>query len=186
MDEALSVSAEPDRDAILWWPLWLAIAGEQTDRADAARRRRRTAEVTGAVAAGRRYADVLERSTKASIEADGPSLAGRRRAQRRRGGSQVARGPIGPAAWASALEARRALKQAWELAYAQYRHAEAILESGSSIADAAILLRDACTRWRSTSAQLHSWIAIEALAVARPDPVRSRRGRRSGRDVNRY
>lgn len=70
MESALSASAEPDRDATLWWPLAKAIGGE-ADRADAARRRRRNAEVEEAVAAGRRFAEVLRRSAHSAIEADG-------------------------------------------------------------------------------------------------------------------
>jgi DNA-binding CsgD family transcriptional regulator len=142
MDEALSVSSEPDRDAILWWPLRKAIAGE-ADRAEAARRRRRTAELTEALAAGRRYADVLKRSTTAAIEADGPSplvvaeLIGAEAEENRLEGQPDAAG------WAAAIEARRALKQPWELAYAQFRQAEAALASGGPATDAAIPLRDA-------------------------------------------
>ena len=70
MESALAASPEPDRDATLWWSLLKAIGGE-ADRADAARRRRRSAEVEEAVAAGRRFADVLRRSANAAIEADG-------------------------------------------------------------------------------------------------------------------
>lgn len=141
-DEALSVSAEPDRDAILWWPLRKAIAGE-ADRADAARRRRRTAEVTDALAAGRRYADILKQSTTAAIEADGPSplvvaeqIGGEAETRRLEGEPD-------PVAWASAVDARRAVKQPWELAYAQYRQAEAVLASGGSAEEAAGLVRAA-------------------------------------------
>jgi DNA-binding CsgD family transcriptional regulator len=141
-DEALSVSAEPDRDAILWWPLRKAIAGE-ADRADAARRRRRTAEVTEALAAGRRYADILKRSTTAAIEADGPSplvvaeqIGGEAETRRLEGEPD-------PVAWASAVEARRAVKQPWELAYAQYRQSEAVLAKAAPADEAAGLLRTA-------------------------------------------
>ena len=70
MEAALSASPEPDRDAILWWSLLKAIGGE-ADHADAARRRRRAVEAEEAVAAGRRFADVLRRSAQRAIDADG-------------------------------------------------------------------------------------------------------------------
>jgi DNA-binding CsgD family transcriptional regulator len=142
MDEALSTSAEPGRDAILWWPLRKAVGGE-ADRAEAARRRRRTAEAAEAVAAGRRFADVLMRSTTAAIEADGPSplvvaeLTGAEAEARR------LEDHPDPATWASAVDARRALAQPWELAYAQYRLAEAVLAAGGLASDAAIPMREA-------------------------------------------
>lgn len=142
MESALAASLEPDRDATLWWSFLKAIGGE-ADRADAARRRRRIAEVDEAVAAGRRFAAVFRRSAHAAIEADGagPMV----RAELRSADAEESRleGRSDPARWAAAVEARSELEQPWELAYARYRHGEAILASGAPAADAAVPLREA-------------------------------------------
>jgi DNA-binding CsgD family transcriptional regulator len=162
MESAISASAEPDRDATLWWPLAKAIGGE-ADRADAARRRRRNAEVEEAVAAGRRFAEMLRRSADAAIEADGagPMI----RAELLSADAEESRlmGWSDPALWLVAIEARNELGQPWELAYARYRHAEAILASGAPSVDAAVPLREAHTAARSLGAAPLR-IAIEALA----------------------
>ena len=142
MEAALAASPEPDRDAILWWPLRKAIGGE-ADYADAARRRRRAGEVEEAIATGRRFAAVLRRSAHVAIEADGggPMV----RAELLTAAAEESRlmGQPDPASWAAAVAARSELDQPWELAYARYRHAEAILASGAPAADAAIPLREA-------------------------------------------
>jgi DNA-binding CsgD family transcriptional regulator len=142
MDAALSASTEPDRDATLWWSLLKAIGGE-ADHADAARRRRRKAEMDDAVAASRRFAAVFRRSAHDAIEADGagPMV----RALLRSADAEESRlaGWPDPARWAAAIEARTEVEQPWELAYARYRHAEAILASGGSAVDAAVPLRAA-------------------------------------------
>jgi DNA-binding CsgD family transcriptional regulator len=162
MEAALSASPEPDRDAILWWPLRKAIGGE-ADHADAARRRRRAREVEEAVGAGRRFAAVLRRSAQIAIEADGggPMI----RAELRSADAEESRleGRTDPAGWAAAVEARRALEQPWELAYARYRHAEAILASGAPAVEAALALREAHAAARGLGAA-PLLIAIEALA----------------------
>lgn len=136
MDTALAASPEPERDAILWWPLLKAVGGE-ADHAEAARRRRRTIDVEQAIAAGLRFAAVLRVSAGAAIEADG-------------GGPMIRAGLLGAEAeesrlvgrsdatlWEAVVEARDALGQPWEAAYARYRLAEAILASGGSSAAAA-------------------------------------------------
>jgi DNA-binding CsgD family transcriptional regulator len=162
MDAALAASPEPDRDAILWWPLHKAIGGE-ADHADAARRRRRTLEVEEAIAAGRRFADVLRRSARNAIEADGagPMV----RAELCSADAEESRlvGLPDPASWAVAAEARRELDQTWELAYARYRHAEALLASGAPAIEAADPLREAHTAAKGLGAEPLR-IAIEALA----------------------
>jgi DNA-binding CsgD family transcriptional regulator len=162
MEAALSASPEPDRDAILWWPLHKAIGGE-ADRADAARRRRRTLEVEEAIAAGRRFAEVLRLSARKAIDADGggPMI----RAELRSAIAEESRlvGVPDPKSWAAAVEARRELEQPWELAYAQYRHAEAILASGAPAVDAAVPLREAHAAASGLGAAPLR-IAIEALA----------------------
>ena len=162
MESALSASAEPDRDATLWWSLVKAIGGE-ADRADAARRRRRNAEVEEAVAAGRRFAGFFRRSAQHAIEADGagPMV----RAELLSADAEVSRleGGSDPARWVAAIEARHELDQPWELAYTRYRHAEAILASGAPAVDAAVPLREAHTSASSLSAAPLR-IAIEALA----------------------
>ena len=162
MESALAASPEPDRDATLWWSLLKAIGGE-ADRADAARRRRRIAEVDEAVAAGRRYLTVFRRSAHAAIEADGagPMI----RAQLNSADAEESRleGRPEPVLWAAAVEARIELQQPWELAYAQYRHAEAVLASGGAAIDAALPLRHA----RDAASNLGAAplrIAIEGLA----------------------
>ncbi|HET7727485.1 MAG TPA: AAA family ATPase [Candidatus Limnocylindrales bacterium] len=136
MDTALAASPEPGRDAILWWPLLKAVGGE-ADHAEAARRRRRTIDVDQAIAAGQRFAAALRASGDAAIEADG-------------GGPMIRAGLLGAEAeasrlvgrsdatlWEAVVEARDALEQPWEAAYARYRLAEAILAGGGPSADAA-------------------------------------------------
>jgi DNA-binding CsgD family transcriptional regulator len=175
MESALSASSEPDRDATLWWSLLKAIGGE-ADHADAARRRRRTAEAEEAVAAGHRFADVLRRSAHAAIEADraGPMV----RAQLRSADAEESRleGQSDPARWAAAVEARSDIEQPWELAYARYRHAEAILASGAPADDAAVPLRAA----HSVASELGAAplrVAIEALASRARIQVGTQQGR---------
>lgn len=162
MESALSASAEPDRDATLWWPLAKAIGGE-ADRATAARRRRRNAEEEEAVAAGRRFAGVLRRSAHSAIAADGagPMI----RAELLSADAEESRldGRPDPARWAAAIEAWGRLDQPWELAYARYRHAEAILGSGAPAVDGALALRKAHETARELGAAPLR-IAIEALA----------------------
>jgi DNA-binding CsgD family transcriptional regulator len=142
MDAAIAESPEPDREATLWWSLVKAIGGE-ADRAEVARRRRRTKEAGEAVTAGHRFADIFRRSARAAIEADGggPLV----QALLRSADAEEIRleGRPDPSSWAAAVEARRELEQPWELAYAQYRHAEAILAAGVAAVDAAIPLRQA-------------------------------------------
>jgi DNA-binding CsgD family transcriptional regulator/tetratricopeptide (TPR) repeat protein len=142
METALSASPELGRDATLWWSLLKAVEGE-ADRAEAARRRRRVLEAEEAAGVGRRYADLFRASAREAIEADtaGPMVkamlsSADAEESRLEGGSD-------PARWAIAVEARRELDQPWELAYARYRHAEAILGSGAPAADAAVPLRAA-------------------------------------------
>lgn len=162
MESALAAAPEPDRDAILWWPLRKAIGGE-ADRAEAARRRRRTAEADEAIVAGRRFAEVFRRSAQRAIEADGAGpfvkaeLASADAEERR------LEGRPDPARWAAAVDARNELEQPWELAYARYRHAEAILASGGASADASVPLREAHAAAGALGAEPLR-ITIEALA----------------------
>jgi DNA-binding CsgD family transcriptional regulator len=162
MESALAASVEPDRDATLWWSLVKAIGGE-ADRAEAARRRRRTAEVDEAVATGRRFATVLRRSAHAAIEADGagPLI----RAQLASADAEESRleGQPDPARWVAAIEAWGRLEQPWELAWTRYRHAEAILASGAPTVDASVSLREAQAAASSLGAAPLR-IAVEALA----------------------
>jgi predicted ATPase/DNA-binding CsgD family transcriptional regulator len=162
MQTALAASPEPDRDATLWWSLGKAIGGE-ADHAEAARRRRRVGETDDAVAAGRQFADLLRRSGRAAIEADGggPMIEALLRsadAEERR-----LEGRPDPERWAAAVNARRELDQPWELAYARYRHAEAVLASGAPTADAAVPLRQAFDA-ASVLGAAPLRTAIEALA----------------------
>ncbi len=154
METALAALPETDRDATLWWPLLKAIGGE-ADRADAARRRRRTVEVEDAVAAGRRFADVLRRSAHAAIEADGAGPMTEALLCSADGEEARLDGGSDPVAWAAVVDARGELKQPWELAYGRYRLAEAILASGAPAIDATLPLRDATMR-RATWARLRS------------------------------
>jgi DNA-binding CsgD family transcriptional regulator/tetratricopeptide (TPR) repeat protein len=162
MESALAASVEPDRDATLWWSLVKAIGGE-ADRAEAARRRRRTAEVDEAVATGRRFATVLRRSAHAAIGADGagPLI----RAQLASADAEESRleGRPDPARWVAAIEAWGRLEQPWELAWTRYRHAEAILASGAPTVDASVSLREAQAAASSLGAAPLR-IAVEALA----------------------
>ena len=50
-----------------------------------------------------------------------------------------------PALWPAVVDARAELQQPWELAYAKYRHAEAILASGAPAVDATLPLRESHT-----------------------------------------
>jgi DNA-binding CsgD family transcriptional regulator len=162
MEAAVSASPESDRDAILWWPLLKAIGGE-ADRAEAARRRRRNLEVEEAVAAGRQFADLLRRSAHAAIEADGAGPMVRAEISSAAAEESRLEAQPDPARWAAAVEARSELEQPWELAYARYRHAEAMLGSGAPAADAAIPLREAHAAASGLGAAPLR-IAIEALA----------------------
>jgi DNA-binding CsgD family transcriptional regulator len=178
MKLAIAALPEPDRDATLWWSLLKSISGE-ADHADEARRRRRTVEVEEAVAVGRRFANLLRQSANAAAEADGAGLM--IEALLRTAAAEEARleGRPDPVAWAAAVDARSELDQPWELAYARYRHAEAILTSGGAATDAAEPLREAhTTASRLGAAPLR--IALEALASrariqleSRPNRVRA-------------
>jgi DNA-binding CsgD family transcriptional regulator len=163
MDLTITTLPEPEHDATLWWPLLKSIGGE-ADHAEAARRRRRTQEVEEAVAAGRRFADLLRRSTSAAIAADEASaMIG---ALTHTAEAEVARleGRHDPEAWAAAVSARGQLNQPWELAYARYRHAEAILGSGGASAEAAVVLGKAYAAVTELgAAPLRAW--IETLAA---------------------
>jgi DNA-binding CsgD family transcriptional regulator len=162
MKSALEASPEPERDTTLWWSFLKAIGGE-ADHADAARRRRRSAEVDEAVATGRRFAAVLRQSAHAAIEADGAgpmvrAYVGTADAEE----SRLENRPD-PGRWADVIEARSEIEQPWELAYARYRHAEAILASGAPAVDAAAPLREAHAVTRALgAAPLRT--AIETLA----------------------
>ena len=163
IDLEIAALPEPDHDATLWWSLLKAVGGE-ADRAEAARRRRRTAEVEDAVAAGRRFAALIRRSAVAAVEADGGGPM--TDAVLRCAAAEESRleGRADPPAWAAAVEARRQLGQPWELAYVRYRHAEALLASGGPSDDAAALLGAA----RDVAAELGAAplrIAVEALAA---------------------
>lgn len=162
MESAISAAPEPDRDAILWWPLHKAIAGE-ADRASAARRRRRRSEAAEAVAAGHRFADLLRTSADAAIRADGagPLVTAELRSAEAEESRLDARPD--PALWIGAIEARIATGQPWELAYARYRLAEAILARGGLATDAALPLRQAHAAAGSLVAEPLR-ISIEALA----------------------
>jgi DNA-binding CsgD family transcriptional regulator len=162
MESALDASPQPHRDATLWWSLLKAIGGE-ADRADAARRRRRNPEAEEAVTAGRRFANVLRPSAHAAIEADGGGPMVKAHLQSLDAEESRLEGRPDPMRWAAAVEARRDLEQPWELAYALYRHAEAILASGAPAADAALPLREAHAAATSLGAAPLR-IAIEALA----------------------
>ena len=162
MEAALVASREPDRDAMLWWSLLKAIGGE-ADRADAARRRRRIAEVDEAVAAGRRFAAVFSRSAPAAIGADGAGPMAKAGLSSADAEESRLEGRPEPALWAAAVEARIELHQPWEVASARLRLAEAILASGGPAIDAALPLRQAHDAASDLGAAPLR-IAIEALA----------------------
>jgi DNA-binding CsgD family transcriptional regulator/tetratricopeptide (TPR) repeat protein len=162
VESVVAASPEPDRDATLWWLLLKAIAGE-ADRAEAARGRRRTAEAEESVGFGRRFAELLRTSADRAIATDGGGpmvraelLSADAEESRLEGRSDASR-------WAASVEARSTLEKPWELAYAQYRYAEAILGSGGGAADAAIPLRDAHASASALGAAPLR-IAIEGLA----------------------
>jgi DNA-binding NarL/FixJ family response regulator len=162
MESAIAAMPEPETDAGLWWPLVKAVAGE-ADRADLARQRRRAREAEEAVLAGRRFADLFRRSARRAIETDGggpwvnaawPTVE----AEERR-----LVGAPDPDRWAAVLAARASIDQPWELAYAQYRHAEAVLVSGGPVDAAAPSLRRAHAAATTLGAAVLRE-AVEALA----------------------
>jgi DNA-binding CsgD family transcriptional regulator len=142
MDASIEALPEPEHDATLWWSLVKATEGE-ADHAGSARRRRRRKEADEAVVAGRRYIDLFRRSALRAIDADGGGPLVRAEVMRMDAEAERLEGLADPARWAAAVQARSELQQPWELASVRYRHAEAILGSGGSVADAAIPLREA-------------------------------------------
>ncbi|HEX4746235.1 MAG TPA: AAA family ATPase, partial [Gaiellaceae bacterium] len=161
IEAAVSTSPEPDHDATLWWSILKAIAGE-ADHAHAARRRRRTVEASEAVAAGHRFADILRRSANAAIRADGAGPMVRALLQSADAELSRLEGRSDPALWSAAVDARREFEQPWELAYARYRLAEAMLATGRTV-DAETPLRDAYDVARNLGA-MPLRIALEGLA----------------------
>ena len=163
MEAALAALPEPERDATLWWPLLKAIGGE-ADRAEAARRRRRDVEADEAVVAGRRFAALLRRSATSAIEADGSGPMARAYLLGVNAEESRLEGRPDPARWAAAVGARSALDQPWELAYARYHHAEALLADGAPAGEAGVPLREA----HSVASALGAAplrIAVEGLAT---------------------
>jgi DNA-binding NarL/FixJ family response regulator len=162
METAIAATPEPEREAALWWALVKAVGGE-ADRAELARRRRRAREADEAVATGQRFAELFRACARRAIAADGggpwvdaawPTVDAEE--QRLIGLPDAER-------WAAVISARSSIDQPWELAYAQYRHAEAILASGGSSADAASSLRRAGNVATSLGARALQ-AAIDALA----------------------
>jgi DNA-binding NarL/FixJ family response regulator len=162
MEATIDATPEPEREAALWWSLVKAVGGE-ADRAELARQRRRGREADEAVAAGRRFAELFRTSARRAIAADG-------------GGPWVnaawptveaeelrLTGLPDPEGWAAVVAARASIDQPWELAYARYRHAEAILASGGSVDEASPALRLAHTGAITLGAGAIQ-AAIEALA----------------------
>jgi DNA-binding CsgD family transcriptional regulator/tetratricopeptide (TPR) repeat protein len=162
MEAAIAGTPEPEHDATLWWSLVRAVGGE-ADRAEAARRRRRTSEAEEAVAAGLRFMEVFRRSARSAIDADAAGPLVRAELRRVDGEETRLKGRSDRARWAAAVEARRDLEQPWEVAYAQYRHAEAILAGGGGAVDAAIPLRQAHVAASDLGATPLR-VSIEALA----------------------
>ncbi len=142
MDASIEAVPEPEHDATLWWSLVKATEGE-ANHAGAARRRRRRTEADEAVIAGRRFIDLFRRSARRAIDADGGGPLVRAEVLRMDAEAERLEGRADPARWAVAVQARSVLQQPWESASVRYRHAEAILASGGSAADAAIPLREA-------------------------------------------
>ena len=144
MEATIETTPEPEREAALWWSLVKAVGGE-ADRAELARQRRRGREADEAVAVGHRFAELFRASAGRAIAADGggpwvnaawPTVE----AEERRLAGQP-----DPERWAAVVAARASIDQPWELAYARYRHAEAILARGGSVHEAAQALRLART-----------------------------------------
>jgi DNA-binding CsgD family transcriptional regulator len=142
VESAVAACPEPERDATLWWLLVKAIAGE-ADRAEAARGRRRTAEADEAVGFGRRFAQLLRTSAGNAIAADGGGPMVRAELLSVDAEESRLEGASDPSRWAASVEARSKLEKPWELAYAQYRYAEALLASGRAPGDPVGLLRQA-------------------------------------------
>jgi len=162
VESAVAAVPEPERDATLWWLLVKAIAGE-ADRAEAARSRRKAAEAEEAAGFGRRFAGLLRTSAANAIAADGGGPMVRAELLSADAEESRLEGRSDPSRWAAAVEARSQLEKPWELAYARYRFAEAILAKGGVAADAVVPLREAHTVASDLGAQpLRA--AIEALA----------------------
>ena len=162
VESAVAASPEADRDATLWWLLVKAIAGE-ADRAEAARSRRRTAEADEAVTFGRRFAQLLRTSAGNALVADGGGPMVRAELLSADAEESRLEGTSDPSRWAASVEARATLEKPWELAYARYRYAEAILASGGDPVEAAVPLRQAhAVASALEAAPLR--VAIQALA----------------------
>lgn len=142
MDTLIDAMPETEHDATLWWSLVKATGGE-ADHAASARRRRRRTEADEAVIAGRRFIELFRRSARRAIDADGSGPLVRAEVLRMDAEAERLEGRADPARWAVAVQARSELQQPWESASVRYRHAEAILASGGSVAEAAIPLREA-------------------------------------------
>jgi DNA-binding CsgD family transcriptional regulator len=148
---------------MLWWLLVKAIAGE-AERAEAARSRRRTAEADEAVAFGRRFAHLLRTSANKAIAADGGGPMVRAELLSADAEESRLEGRSDPSRWAASVEARGKLEKPWELAYARYRYAEAMLASGEAHVDPAVPLRQA-HEVASALGAAPLRVAIEALAA---------------------
>jgi DNA-binding CsgD family transcriptional regulator len=163
METAIAVMPEPERDASLWWSLVKAVGGE-ADRAELARRRRRTKEADEAVAAGRRFAELFRVSARRAIDADGGGPWVKAAWPTVEAEESRLTGSPDPERWAAVVAARASIEQPWELAYAQFRHADAILAAGGSADGAAHALREAHQSTVALGA-LALQAAIEALAA---------------------
>ena len=162
MDAAIAASPQPETDATLWWALVKAIGGE-ADRAEAARRRRRTEEVDEAVAAGRRFAGIFRASARRAIDADGGSPAVAAACCTVEAEERRLSGVPDPELWAAAVAARAEVEQPWELAYTRYRHAEAILAAGG-LAEAAVVPLRLAHEAAAALGAMPLNAAVEALA----------------------
>jgi DNA-binding CsgD family transcriptional regulator len=163
MESAIAAMPEPETEATLWWPLVKALAGE-ADRAEHARRRRRAREAEDAVLAGHRFADLFRTSARRAMEVDGGGLWVKAAWPTVEAEERRLVGAPDPDGWAAVLAARAPMDQPWELAYAHYRHAEAVLASGGQVDAAALSLRHA----HAVAATLGAaWLrdAAEALAL---------------------
>jgi DNA-binding CsgD family transcriptional regulator/tetratricopeptide (TPR) repeat protein len=134
----------------------------EADVAEAARARRDRGRADRAVATAAAYADQL-----ASYARDVPGPAafgGRIGAHTAAAGAEAKRaaGTIDPVAWETAGQAAAEADDPWALAYAQYRHAEALLATGGARRQAEAILQAARTSaGRLSAAPLIGW--IEAL-----------------------
>jgi DNA-binding CsgD family transcriptional regulator/tetratricopeptide (TPR) repeat protein len=141
-DEAIGLFEDPARGFNVLSILELSVCGE-ADRAEVAHGRRRTAEAAEARRVGLARLDLARRGARLAIEMGGAGpLIEAELAMAEAEGSRL-EGPPDAERWEDAARRREALQQPWEIAYARFRQAEAILVARGRKHEALPLLHEA-------------------------------------------